>query len=240
LHDDIIDESKTKYGAPTVYGKFGAEASLLLGNAFLIEGFTLLADSLSGLSKDAATAATKEYKKLLFEVGNAHALEIALKERHPTANGYMKIIEMKAAGIEADMHLGAVFGGGNHFEVEILSRIGRILGTLATLRDEFVDVFEIDELRQRISTRSLPLPILLALKEEDVEERIKTILSKPEMTRKDADKLLDIVFHSKPVMNLKEQMEDKKKEGMQLTRSLGNTGLRKKFYAIFEVMLEDL
>jgi hypothetical protein len=81
---------------------------------------------------------------------------------------------------------------------------------------------------------------LLALKEEDVEERIKTILSKPEMTRKDADKLLDIVFHSKPVMNLKEQMEDKKKEGMQLTRSLGNTGLRKKFYAIFEVMLEDL
>src|SRR4030067_1808580 len=42
IHDDIIDESKTKYGKPTVFGKFGKTITLLLGDAFLVKALTLL------------------------------------------------------------------------------------------------------------------------------------------------------------------------------------------------------
>ena len=37
VHDDIIDESKTKYGKPTVFAKFGKAITLLVGDAFLMK-----------------------------------------------------------------------------------------------------------------------------------------------------------------------------------------------------------
>lgn len=41
IHDDIIDESKQKHGVSTVFGKYGRDIALLLGDAFLVKGFTL-------------------------------------------------------------------------------------------------------------------------------------------------------------------------------------------------------
>jgi geranylgeranyl diphosphate synthase type I len=76
VHDDIIDKSKVKHKIPTVYGKFGAEMALLLGNAFLIEGFKLFVDSTVILPKEKGKSALETIKNLLFEVGNAHALEL--------------------------------------------------------------------------------------------------------------------------------------------------------------------
>jgi geranylgeranyl pyrophosphate synthase len=108
IHDDIIDKSKVKHKIPTVYGKFGTETALLLGNAFLMEGFKLLVDSAKLLPKEKEKEALETVKKLIFEVGNAHAIEVGLKKRKSIVpDDYLKVIEMKAAGIELDMHLGA-------------------------------------------------------------------------------------------------------------------------------------
>ena len=41
IHDDVIDKSLAKQKIPTVFGKYGIEMALLLGNAFLIKGFKL-------------------------------------------------------------------------------------------------------------------------------------------------------------------------------------------------------
>ena len=112
---------------------------------------------------------------MLFEVGNAHALEVGLKERkNITPSDYLKITEMKAASIEADMHFGALFGGGKDTEVEVLAKIGRILGILATLRGDLVDVFDIEELRQRISVQDLPLPLIFAMHDQKVKGKVTT------------------------------------------------------------------
>ncbi|MDH5793906.1 MAG: polyprenyl synthetase family protein, partial [Candidatus Bathyarchaeota archaeon] len=37
IHDDIIDESNTKYGKPTVFAKFGKDIALLVGDALLMK-----------------------------------------------------------------------------------------------------------------------------------------------------------------------------------------------------------
>ncbi len=51
-------------------------------------------------------------------------------------------MRMKAASVEADMRIDAIVGGGNEKEIEALTKYGRILGMLATLREEFIDVFD--------------------------------------------------------------------------------------------------
>ncbi|MBC7129961.1 polyprenyl synthetase family protein, partial [Candidatus Bathyarchaeota archaeon] len=92
IHDDIIDKSKTKHKIPTVYGKFGAERALLLGDAFLIEGIKLFIESAKTLPEEKQKKALETLKQLIFEVGNAHSKEISLKERKSKApKEYMQV-----------------------------------------------------------------------------------------------------------------------------------------------------
>jgi geranylgeranyl pyrophosphate synthase len=241
VHDDIIDKSKVKHKITTVYGKFGAEMALLLGNAFLIEGFKLFVDSTLILPKEKEKSALETLKRLLFEVGNAHALEVGLKERKKVApNDYMKITEMKAASIEADMHLGALFGGGENAEVEVLGRVGRILGILATLRDDLIDVFDIEELRQRISVQDLPLPLLFAMQDQEAKGKVMNILSKPRITSGDVATLVDFTLEAKSVVQLKNQMQLLIEEGLNLLKNLQTTKLQSQLQALLSFMLEDL
>jgi geranylgeranyl pyrophosphate synthase len=241
VHDDIIDKSEVKHEIPTVYGKFGAEMALLLGNAFLIEGFKLFADSTVVFSKEKQKSVLETLKKLLFEVGNAHAVEVGLKERkNMVPSDYLKITEMKAASIEADMHFGALFGGGKDAEVEVLAGIGRILGILATLRDDLVDVFDIDELRQRLAVQDLPLPLIFAMQEQKVKGKIMGILSKPKITRSDVAMLVDFTFEADSVVQLKSQMQLLIRKGIKLTNELPITKLQSKLQALLSFMLEDV
>jgi geranylgeranyl pyrophosphate synthase len=240
IHDDIIDESETKHKVPTVYGKFGTGIAILLGNAFLIEGFKLLVDSTAVLPKEKGKSGLEAYKNLLFEVGNAHALEVGLKgKKNVAASDYLKIIEMKAAGIEADIYLGALFGGGNDMEVEASARLGRIIGILVTLREEFIDVFEIEELCQRIAAQDLPVPLLFALQDQISENRIKEILLKPKITRKDIDNLVDVTLEAGAVKKLKVEMKLLMEEGTTLSNALSPI-LRQKLQVLLQFMLEDL
>jgi geranylgeranyl pyrophosphate synthase len=241
IYDDIIDKSKVKHEIPTVYGKFGGEMALLLGNAFLIEGFKLFVDSAVILPKEKEKNALETLKKLVFEVGNAHALEVGLKKRKNVApKDYMKITEMKAASIEVDMYLGALFGGGKDAEVDVLARVGRILGILATLRDDLIDVFDIKELRQRISVQDLPLPLIFAMQNQETKVKVMNMISKPKITKIDVAELVDFTLEAKPVVKLKEKMRLLIDDGLCLTNSLPNVKPRSKLRNLLWFMLEGL
>jgi geranylgeranyl pyrophosphate synthase len=241
LHDDILDKSKAKNKIPTVYGKFGVEMALLLGNAFLIEGFKIFADSTTTFSEEKRKNILETTKNLLFEVGNAHSLEVCFKRsKRVTPNDYMMITELKAASIEADLMLGALFGGGDETEVTNLAKLGRILGVLATLRDDLVDVFDIEELRQRTAVQDLPLPLLFAMQDKKIKSRAVTILSKPKMTRSDTAELVDFTLEAKPVAEIKDRMQLLIKEALTLLNKLPIEKQHNKLQAVVSFMLEDL
>jgi len=241
LHDDIIDKSVVKHNVTTVYGKFNAEMTLLLGNAFLIEGLKLFANSAAQLPKDKGNVALEALKKLFFEVGNGHALEVGLKERkNVTPAEYLRITEMKAASIEADMCLGAMFGQGESEEIETLAKVGRIFGILATLRDDLIDVFDIEELRQRIAVQDLPLPILFAMQDKEVKEKIVEILSKSKIKDSDVSALVDLTLQAKSVMQLKSKMQILIKQGLTLTDNWSKKRAGRKIQSLLSFMIEDL
>ena len=241
IHDDIIDKSKVKHKIPTVYGKFGAGIALLLGNAFLIEGFKLFVDSTTILSKEKSREALETVKKLIFEVGNAHAIEIGLKKRKSVVpDDYMKVIEMKAAGIELDMQLGALFGEGKDAEIETLAKLGKIIGILVLLREEFIDIFEVEELCQRILVNDLPIPLLFAMQNHKAKRKVSSLISKPKITQNDVAKLVDCTLEAIPVVRLKEKMQILIEDGAKLARCLPNHRLRKHLQTVLSLMLEDL
>jgi len=242
IHDDIIDKSKVKHKISTVYGKFGIEIALILGNIFLIEGFKLFDDSAKVLPKVKEKEAFETVKRLTFEVGNAHATEVCLKkeQKRIALDDYLKVIEMKAAEIELDMHQGALFGGGEGIEVDTLAKLGRIVGILGILREEFIDIFEIDELCQRIAVQDLPLPILFAMQEHNAERKLLSIISKRKITKSDVDKLVNVTLEAEPVIKLKEKMKFLIEDGKRLTNNLPKLKVKTQLQILLSFMLEDL
>jgi geranylgeranyl pyrophosphate synthase len=241
LHDDIIDRSETKHSTQTVYGKYGEELTLLLGNAFLIEGFSLLVGSIYDFVQNKIQETLRIIKTGLFDVGNAHASELGFRNKTGiTPAECMQLVEKKAASIELDMRLGAIVGGGTTEQVNALARYGRIIGILTTLREEFIDVFEIEELGQKAKINRLPIPLIFAAQDVEIGASINRILAKKKIEDTDIEEIIGLSFESKHVKKLKKDMEDLIIEATQLAMTLPRkeTGNQLKQWA--SSMLEDL
>jgi len=241
IHDDIIDKSLKKHDHYTVFGKYGQELSLLLGNAFMISGLTLLELSVSDLPIQRSQMTIEIIKRRLFEVGNAHALELGLKGTTSVSpDKYLQILEMKAASIEADMHIAALIASDRPEVSEVLREYGRILGTLATLREEFVDVTDPAELNRRVSSEPLPIPIMLAMKKSKTKRAIAKRLRKTKLTQKDVNQLLDLLSQSDLVVELKNKMEKMCSRAQFLADTVGNRKCRAILKKLARSMMEDL
>jgi geranylgeranyl pyrophosphate synthase len=239
IHDDIIDKSVKKHDKATIYGKFGPEITILLGNAFMVEGMKLFADSAALLPKQNGKRALEILKSRLFEVGNAHGLELSYRESKSTSlEGYLRIIEMKSASIEADVELGALFGGAKN--TVGMARLGRIIGKLIMLREEFVDLFDVEELTQRLSVGDLPLPIVAAMQQKEEAKDILRILCNPAKTAADTETLLNKTLTSTSVKKLRDNMQLLIDEGTALLRQLPPTKLQETLQNLLKFMLEDL
>jgi geranylgeranyl pyrophosphate synthase len=241
IHDDIIDRSTEKHGYPTVFGKFGQDLALLLGNAFMINGLTHLELSILDLPNAVSTAIIETVKNCLFEVGNAHALELAFRRSMTvSAQRYLEILEMKSASIEADMHVAALVASGKSEESETLRSYGRILGTLATLREEFVDIFDIAELKRRLREETLPIPLMFVMQQPEARMKIMEKLEKTRLDQDDLEVLLDLVFQSEPVNELKRKMGTLCSEAQSLADRTENRKSRDLLNRLATSMLEDL
>jgi len=161
IQDDIIDQSKTKHGRPTVYGKYGKEIALLTADALLFKGFTLLNQACLEIPKEKASKIIKTIKDMFYELGDAEALELNLRGRTDiTPEEYLHIIRKKAADVEAHTKIAAILGNAQKEAEEILSHYGRILGMIIILRDEIIDTLDLKELSHRLKREHLPLPLI--------------------------------------------------------------------------------
>lgn len=208
IHDDIIDKSKTKGAYTTIFGKFGTEIALAAGRILIMKGFTLLHEaSRKTIPTEKIIRIGNIIKNSFFEFGSAEGLELNLRGNLDIApQKYMQIIAMKASITEAEAQIGGIIGGGTQRHIEALGKYGRILGTILTIRDEFIDMFEIDELHHRMVNECLPLPILYALRNPEAKKKLIPILKKEKIAKKDMEVLVDTVFETKAIENLRRKI----------------------------------
>jgi len=209
LLDDVLDKSKVKNGKPTVFGKYGQDVTLLLSNAMMIKGFTFLCSCSKEFAPEILEAIKDTIKAYLFELGNANLLEMDLKGKVDVSPELcLSILEKKAASIAVHIKVGAIIGGGSSEEIRALTTYGRILGMLIVLREEFIDVFEPDELKNRMRNEILPAPILYAFKDHETKNKILHILSKPKVvSEKDALEIVEYVLKDKNVEELRKNLK---------------------------------
>lgn len=210
IHDDIIDQSKVKNRHPTVYGKFEKDIALLVGDALLFEGLTLLHEAVEkGVPAEKITVIIGIIRRTFFELGDAEALELHFRGRRDiTPEEYVHVVRKKAADVEAHTRISAVLGGGSNGEIEALSEYGRLLGMLIILRDDLMDLIDLKEISQRIKRESLPLPILYALQDPKIKPILNSVLSKEMITKKDAERILELIHKAGGIKYLERFMQE--------------------------------
>ncbi len=234
IHDDIIDKTRIKGGKLTVYGKFDEDIALLVGDAFLFKGLLLLHQACNKLPEEKKEKILELTKTAFFEIGCGEVKEVIERRGDtPSVKECLKYMKMRAKVAEAAMRIGALIGNGSEEEIEALGRYGRILGLLSAIREEFINVFEPDELRNRYKHEYLPLPILYALQNEQKRQQIINVLQKKRITEKDAYALVDLIMESKEVQRLTRYMHSLTKKGHVLISAVKNNR------AILEVFIDS-
>jgi geranylgeranyl diphosphate synthase type I len=158
VHDDVIDRSDTRRGAPSMHRrftaqhraatwsgdaeKFGQAAAVLLGDLALVWADTMLAES--GLPSEALIRGLPVWDAMRVEVMCGQYLDVVEQARGGgSVDRALRVARYKSAKytVERPLHLGATFAGGDPALLEGLSAYGIPLGEAFQLRDDLLGVF---------------------------------------------------------------------------------------------------
>jgi geranylgeranyl pyrophosphate synthase len=179
-------------------------------------------DQFPALKKQAILELTKQ---AFFDIGSAEAKEISLHSKIDLIpEEYMAMIELKVSIAKAAAEIGAVIGDGTAGQVKVLGQYAKTLGVLMTIRDEFIDMFEPEELANRFKNECLPLPILYAFKDAALKKKILEFLTKKELLEAELDALLELVYESPEVCKLGKHMREEVDEMAEKLRDTKGNG----------------
>ena len=139
LHDDIMDNAPLRRGDPSVHAKWNSNVALLSGDALYTEAFRQLADS----EHHALPQLLKIFTETALKVCEGQQLDMDFEKQDSVSiPDYLHMIELKTAVlIGAALKMGAVAGGADEHNAELLYLFGKHLGIAFQLQDDVLDVY---------------------------------------------------------------------------------------------------
>lgn len=139
LHDDIMDHADIRRGNPTVHKKWSENTAILSGDAMFIQAYEYFLDCESPNFRDIL----KVFNQTALEVCEGQQYDMEFEERdHVTEQEYLRMIELKTSVlIAAALKIGALLGGSNKKDADLLYDFGRNIGLAFQLQDDFLDVY---------------------------------------------------------------------------------------------------
>ena len=188
-HDDVIDETDTRRGAPTVHSKWGLEVAVLSGDYLFAQGCLLGATAGGEVSTILSRAIAEVCEGQIVETS-------ALGDARRSPDEYRKTIGQKTAALfAAGCELGAATSGAAEEHRAALISYGRQLGLAFQVVDDLLDLVGDPDVTGKIPGTDLregvfTLPVLLsAQRDPEVQERL-------DAGTRDLDTLLPLLHRS--------------------------------------------
>lgn len=195
IHDDIVDNSKGKFGKKTLVGKYGKQTALLAGDLLLTQGFTALLNACQRLPTARQSEIMSSVNSAMVEIVAAEALESTLwNKKQVTPAEFFEVFRLKAGVAELHCRIGGLLAGADQKGLTALADYGRVVGVLASLKEEYVDLTNAYELRHRLRHELPPYPLLCVLQDEKLKLRIEGIISKGHLRSSDVSMLAELVL----------------------------------------------
>ncbi len=180
LHDDVIDRSDLRRGVPTVYHRWGAKASVLLGDYLLTRALELLLEYQHQVHLGCLLRAVRAMTE--------GELRQAVDGSPTSERQYLRMVAQKTAGfMGACCHLGASIGGLESTACRVLYRFGFRLGVAFQIRDDLLDLEgNAEDLGKPVGADSVAgyftLPLIFALQRRRAHPVIRRLLQEEALT----------------------------------------------------------
>ncbi|SOJ53318.1 Heptaprenyl diphosphate synthase component 2 [Mycobacterium simulans] len=178
-HDDVMDEAQVRRGAPSANARWGNNVAILAGDYLLATASRLV----SRLGPKAVRIVADTFAELV--TGQMRETRGA-PAGADTIEQYLRVVHEKTGSlIAAAGRFGGMFAGADDDQVELLSRLGNLVGTAFQIADDIIDIdSESDksgklpgtDIREGVNT----LPMLYALRETGPDAaRLRELLAGP-------------------------------------------------------------
>lgn len=139
LHDDIMDHADIRRGKPTVHKKWDENTAILSGDAMFIKAYEYFLDIDSPNFRDIL----KVFNNTALEVCEGQQYDMEFEQRTDvTEQEYLRMIELKTSVLlAAALKIGALLGGANSKDADLLYEFGRNIGLAFQLQDDYLDVY---------------------------------------------------------------------------------------------------
>lgn len=140
VHDDLVDQSETRRGKPTIHLKFGVHAAVLSGDSMMIYSIKMLNECFSELNKPDLMPI---FYNMAIEVCEGQDLDMSFESKQIVLlEDYLKMIRQKTSVLLATcFKLGAAIGGLDRKERQKAYQLGECLGLAFQIQDDWLDFY---------------------------------------------------------------------------------------------------
>jgi geranylgeranyl diphosphate synthase type II len=142
IHDDIMDQAPLRRGSPSVHKKWDTNTAILSGDLLYSLVNKILASS---------EAQTPEihtlFQQTAMEVCEGQSLDMAFEtENSVSQSDYINMIKLKTAVLVAcALKIGAIIGGADQKDAQLLYDFGINLGIAFQIHDDILDAYPLEE-----------------------------------------------------------------------------------------------
>jgi geranylgeranyl diphosphate synthase, type II len=139
VHDDIIDQAQLRRNLPTVHHKWNLNQAVLSGDVMVF----IANECFLKTPKEVLSKAFRVYNNAAIEVCIGQQLDIDFEKSIIVSKSeYLRMIELKTAVLlAAAARIGAIIGGANDKNADLMYDFGRNLGLAFQIQDDILDTF---------------------------------------------------------------------------------------------------
>jgi geranylgeranyl diphosphate synthase type II len=138
LHDDIMDCAPVRRGKPTAHEKWNQNIALLSGDAMSIIAYKYIAKTPLRMEQ-----CLEAFSNMALNICEGQQLDMDFEQTdNVTIEEYLHMISLKTAVfIACSLKVGAIVGGAEENDIDLMYNIGYNIGMAFQLQDDLLDVF---------------------------------------------------------------------------------------------------
>jgi geranylgeranyl diphosphate synthase type II len=139
MHDDIMDNAPLRRGKVTVHERWNQNVGILSGDVMLIQGYKLMMQVKEHLLRPILDI----FNNTAVGVCEGQQLDMEFEQRdNVNIEEYLNMIRLKTAVVLGGaLKIGALIGGADVKDANLLSSFGEYLGIAFQLQDDILDVY---------------------------------------------------------------------------------------------------
>lgn len=240
IHDDVVDESKMRRGAPTINSIWDNHIAVLVGDFFVSTSLGIAAETgdwrmVSALARLGRLLSVGELDQIYNARNHGLDEETYFKVIYnKTASLFVSCVEMGAASVDASPR-----------DVETISRVAKLFGLCFQIRDDIFDYYDAEQIGKPtgndLREGKVTLPLLYALRQTENPECEKMLRIVEEATLESSQiaALIDYAVRAGGIDYARAKMEQLSNEALALLDSLENVdeGARCAFATIIKYII---